>query len=81
MLTIPEIVELAQTYPYTYEDVYNICMEYGEGYKEIITKHKEAGHIDNALEEMCITNLGCLLIVRELDSEIAQENLRRFNPF
>lgn len=49
---IPEVAKLTETTPMPYDDVLAICEAYGEGYKELIQKHIEAGTTYQALDEM-----------------------------
>lgn len=48
----PDVVALAQTTPFRYEDVLWVCKEYGDGYNALIQKHIKAGTTHEALYEM-----------------------------
>lgn len=75
---IPEVARLAETTCYKYRDILRLCQEYGEGYKELIQKHIEAGTTHKALEEMELA-----IRIRIVDEWLKRENSKDKNdvPF
>lgn len=80
---IPEVARLAETTPYRYRDVLWLCQEYGEGYKELIQKHINAGTTYKALEEMeaelWLRKVTNLLEREEIQTEIDKQPLININ--
>lgn len=73
---IPEVARLAETTPLRYGEVLWICNEYGEGYKELIQKHIEAGTTHSAFDEM-VAEIRTRKVIGLLEQEKLAEDINK----